>query len=460
MLSTSPNGWLDAASWNRVVMTGRKIIVIGAGIAGLVAARRLTRAGYTVRILEAGETPGGRVGDREVRGIRFNAGARLVYSFSKPFNALLDEIGLTEALVPVRRLSADCVGLDESWTVELMPGAKSLLTPSISVSERLRFVSFGLEALAARSHTDPDDAASALDADGVSLADYIRSHLGPNVLARMVEPIFRGTRNWSPEEVSAAFFASTAPHLVGRDTVHVFRGGMGRLPSALADGLTIDCGIVVRAVETPGSGHCRVHAEGNGQPVVHEASIVICATEGSLAAMLFPGLPADDRAFFAGVCYNPLGIVHYRLNRQVEPAMKFFAREAAGAISTWQQVPGNDATGQAPQLYAQLSPEAAEEARLRGKTDRLDELVEERVRELYPDLDTDCTDRHSQWIECMLPVFYPGYAGAMAVFRERQSSARRNVYFCGDYLAQALVTGAAASGERTARDIVSHWGGG
>jgi oxygen-dependent protoporphyrinogen oxidase len=413
-----------------------------------------------VRILEAGETPGGRVGDREVRGIRFNAGARLVYGFSKPFNALLDEIGLTEALITVRRLSADCVGTDGSWTAELMPGVKSLLTPGLSVGERLRFISFGLQALAARHRADPNDAASVPEADDATLAAYIHKKLGPGVLARMVEPIFRGTRSWNPEEVSAAFFASTAPHLVGRDTVHVFRGGMGRLPSALADGLTIDCGIVVRAVETPGSGPCRIHAEGNGQPVVHEADIVICATEGSLAATLFPGLPGDDRAFFAGVCYNTLGIVHYRLNRQVEPAMKFFTRDIASAISTWQQVPGNDAIGQAPQLYAQLSPETAEDARLRGKTDRLDELVEERVRELYPDLDTDCTDRHSQWIECMLPVFYPGYAGAMAVFRERQSSARRNVYFCGDYLAQALVTGAAASGERTARDIVSHWGGG
>lgn len=95
-------------------MTGRKIIVIGAGIAGLVAARRLSQAGHAVRVLEAAEVPGGRVGDREVRGIRFNAGARLVYAFSKPFNGLLDEIGLTEALVPVRRLSAECVGVDAS----------------------------------------------------------------------------------------------------------------------------------------------------------------------------------------------------------------------------------------------------------------------------------------------------------------------------------------------------------
>ena len=55
------------------------IIVIGAGIAGLTAAYRLHRAGLAVTVLEAGAVPGGRVGDRETRGIRYNAGARLVY---------------------------------------------------------------------------------------------------------------------------------------------------------------------------------------------------------------------------------------------------------------------------------------------------------------------------------------------------------------------------------------------
>jgi oxygen-dependent protoporphyrinogen oxidase len=439
-------------------MNAKSIIVIGAGIAGLVAARRLSRAGHAVRVLEAGGVPGGRVGEREVRGIRFNAGARLVYAFSKPFNALLDEIGLTQALVPVRRLSAACVGADGSWTVELMPGVRSLLTPNLSIGDRLRFVSFGLQALAARGRTNPDDAASLPNADDTTLADFVRSRLGSRVLARMVEPIFRGTRNWNPEEVSAAFLASTAPHLAGRDTVHVFKGGMAQLPAALSEGMAIDCGTRVSTVEATGGGSCRVYAERKGKPVAHEADIVVCATEGSLAASLFPDMPADDRSFFAGVRYNPLGIVHYRLDRPVEPAMQFFTRATGRVVSTWQQIPGNETTGQAAQLYAQLSPEATEEARSLGMTDRLDELVDGRVRELYPELDRACADRHGQWIERMLPVFYPGYARAMAAFRDRQSAARRNVYFCGDYLAQALITGAAASGERAARDIVTHWG--
>ncbi|CAH1688788.1 Protoporphyrinogen IX oxidase, aerobic [Hyphomicrobiales bacterium] len=438
-------------------MSGQRIIVIGAGVAGLVAARRLARAGHSVRVLEAGETPGGRVGDRQVRGIRFNAGARLLYAFSQPFNRLLDEIGLMPALIPIRRLSAECVGSDGRWTVELMPGVKSLFTPGLSLTERLRFVSFGLRALAARAHTDPDDAASALAQDDVTLAAYIRQALGAGVLERMIEPVFRGTRSWNTEDVSAAFFASVTPHMVGHDTVHVLAGGMGKLPTALMAGLTVDCNTRVVTVETPIVGPCRVHAQQQGEAVLHEADVIVCATEGSLAAALFPYLEEEDRSFLASVRYNALGIVHYQLGCQVAPAMNFFTRDASGPLATWQQVPGNEAIGQAPQLYAQLSPEAVDEALRRGMTDRLDNLVKERVLALYPTLERDCVDIHNQWIARKLPVFYPGYTSTVVSFRNRQSAARRRVYFCGDYLAQSLVTGAAASGERVAADIARHW---
>jgi protoporphyrinogen/coproporphyrinogen III oxidase len=438
-------------------MRPERIIVIGAGVAGLVAARRLRKAGFTVRVLEAGEAPGGRVGERQARGIRFNAGARLVYAFSKPFNALLQEIGLAGARIAVRGLSAECVGVGESWIVELTPGVRTLLTPGLSPAERLRFLPFGLRMLAARA--DPDDAASAMAEDGVTLADYVNRELGPNVLERIVEPVFRGARCWNAEEVSAAFFAATAPHLVGRDTVHVLKGGMSQLPQALAAGLDVQCGARVVSVATPADGPCRLVARREGGEMVEEADLVVCATEGSLAAALFPDLPEEERAFFAGVRYNSVGIAHYLLNRQVAPQMKFFTRAASGPIATWQQIPGDEAIGQAPQLYAQLSPEAVAEAKGRGMTERLDELLAKRVRELFPSLDRDCADIHNQWIARMLPIFYPGYARAMTAFRDRQSAAHRRVYFCGDYLAQALITGAVASGERAARDVLRYWSG-
>ena len=52
----------------------KKIIVIGAGFAGLAAASRLAQQGHSVTILEKNEGPGGRARKFEVQGYTFDMG--------------------------------------------------------------------------------------------------------------------------------------------------------------------------------------------------------------------------------------------------------------------------------------------------------------------------------------------------------------------------------------------------
>ncbi|MCB1444419.1 MAG: FAD-dependent oxidoreductase [Rhizobiaceae bacterium] len=426
------------------------VIVVGAGIAGLTAAWHLRRAGWQVTVIEAADQPGGRVGARETRGIRYNTGARLLYAFSKDFNRLLSDIGLTSQLVPVRHLSAECRSPDAAWTVELMPGPHSLRTPGLGVGDRLRFLAYGARMLAARFATNPDDATSAPAADGETLAAHVARYLGPRVLERMVNPVFRGTRSWDAADTSAAFFATTMPHMIGRSTVHVLKGGMNSLPAALSRDVTLLLNTRALRIEAPASGPCRVEIERNGLTGMLEADRIVCAVEGVHVNALVPDLPPEDRAFMDMVRYNPLGMVHVRLNRQVAPRMNFFADRSGGTIATYQQIPGNEAQGSLPQLYAQLTPEANRRARDEGLTDRLDAIVADDLRRLYPTLEADQADHHNQWVARMLPEFYPGYAAQVRRFLDRQAAGRGRLQFCGDYLAQALVTGASASGRAAA----------
>lgn len=434
------------------------VIVVGAGIAGLTAAWHLRRAGWEVTVIEAADQPGGRVGAREMRGIRYNTGARLLYAFSKDFNRLLDDIDLTSQLVPVRNLSAECLSRDAEWTVELMPGPRSLKTPGLTMGDRLRFLAYGARMLAARFTTDPDDATSAPSADAETLAAHVTRHLGPRVLERMVNPIFRGTRSWDAAETSAAFFATTMPHMIGRSTVHVLKGGMNSLSAALSRDMTLMLNTRALRIDAPASGPCRVEVERNGLIEVLEADRIVCAVEGVLVKALVPDLPPEDRAFMDMVRYNPLGMVHVRLNRQVAPQMNFFTEGAGGTIATYQQIPGNQAQGSPPQLYAQLTPEANRRARDEGLTGRLDEIVADDLCRLYPALEADRADHHNQWVARMLPEFYPGYAAQVRCFLDRQAAGRSRVQFCGDYLAQALVTGASASGKAAAMRLLAQGG--
>lgn len=53
-----------------------RVIVVGAGLAGLVAARELAAAGAEVTVLDKGRSPGGRLATRRVSGATFDHGAQ------------------------------------------------------------------------------------------------------------------------------------------------------------------------------------------------------------------------------------------------------------------------------------------------------------------------------------------------------------------------------------------------
>lgn len=66
--------------------------------------------------------------------------------------------------------------------------------------------------------------------------------------------------------------------------------------------------------------------------------------------------------------------------------MSFFSGNAGGAIATCQQIPGVDAQGRHPRLYAPLTPEANRRARAEGLTKSTDKMVADDLRRLCPAL--------------------------------------------------------------------------
>ncbi|WP_240540554.1 FAD-dependent oxidoreductase [Paracoccus sp. pheM1] len=225
-----------------------------------------------------------------------------------------------------------------------------------------------------------DDATSAPAADGETLAAHVTRHLSRGVLERMVNPVFRGTRSWDAGATSAAFFATTKPHMIGRSTVHVLKGGMNSLAAALSRDLVLMLNTRALRIEAPASGPCRVEVERDGQGETLEADRVVCAVEDGHVNAPVSGLAPEDRDFMARVRDNLPGMVHVRLNRQVAARMDFFTDRAGGAIATYQKIPGNEAQGSHPQLYAQLIPKANRRARDEGMTDRIHEIVAKDLR--------------------------------------------------------------------------------
>lgn len=66
-----------------------RVVVIGAGIAGLTAARQLAVDGHEVTVLDKGRSPGGRLATRRIGAARFDHGAQFITIRSDEFAALM-----------------------------------------------------------------------------------------------------------------------------------------------------------------------------------------------------------------------------------------------------------------------------------------------------------------------------------------------------------------------------------
>jgi len=70
------------------------VVVVGAGLSGLSAARELTREGLEVLVLEARDRPGGRMQVTEVDGVAIDLGGEWVDEAHAEIRRLASELGL------------------------------------------------------------------------------------------------------------------------------------------------------------------------------------------------------------------------------------------------------------------------------------------------------------------------------------------------------------------------------
>jgi monoamine oxidase len=154
------------------------VLVLGAGLAGLSAARDLARGGADVLVLEARDRVGGRVEQTDLPdGRRVQLGGELTGAFQTAYLGLAEELGLT--------IEPSYVGATGERTTFLREGVRrgDWMTPA----ERAQ-VDRAEAAFCALARTvDPDDPWSHPDADAldrVSLAGWLRSIGAPEAVVR------------------------------------------------------------------------------------------------------------------------------------------------------------------------------------------------------------------------------------------------------------------------------------
>lgn len=309
------------------------VIVVGAGISGLVCAFRLQQAGVDVTVLESLPRAGGSVDSKEVDGFLLELGPNS-YTRKPATEVLVEDLGLESDYLATPLREHPRYIFDGRRLVEVPTGPASLLkTPLLSSKAKRRV--FREPFLRTRA---PEEE---------SVADFIRRHLGPEILDLLVAPFVSGIYAGDAERMSmpAAF---PLIHQFARDKGSVVRGaiayfrrksrerkaegagprprrkpsalcsfrrGLRQLPDALAArlGQSLQCGVElvrIEAVAAARPGYRVTTRTGHGGERTWEADGLVVATPACEATKLVRGVLPRAAEALAAIPYTPLAVAH------------------------------------------------------------------------------------------------------------------------------------------------------
>ncbi|TKV29656.1 protoporphyrinogen oxidase [Arthrobacter sp. NamB2] len=312
----------------RAEREGRRVVVIGGGMAGLVAARTLLKRGLRVTLLERSDRFGGTVDGRVLGGFQLDSGAESFSTRSATVPALADELGLGGRVVAPDAAGAwvQLPGKDLRASAQPLPSSGVLGIPADPADAAITAVIGRAGALRAALDKVLPVGSLATRRD-VSLGELVRARMGEEVLHRLVAPVAGGVFSADPDDLDVDSVAPGLRTTMGRlgslgaaagalrkaapagAAVGGLAGGMAQLRDALvdqlrADGADLRTGEHVTGLARAASGWT-VTTEHSALARRIAADGVLVATEGraavDLLAHTIPAVAADRPDAVPGV---------------------------------------------------------------------------------------------------------------------------------------------------------------
>ena len=413
------------------------VVVVGGGLAGLVAARRLAATGAEVELFERDERVGGRVRSREVEGFTLDRGFQVLFDW---YPAARRELDL-EAL-ELRAFAPGATIAKPNHRSTLSdprgdPGAAvpTLLNRDVTMRDKLRLLRLQGD-LRERSVEE------ILSGEETTIREYLDDRgFSSAFVENFAEPFYGGITLDRSLSTSSRVFEYTFKMLAEGETV-VPAGGMGAIPEQLrgraeAAGATLRTGRPVTDLGVDGE---KVVVEAGNERVFPDAAVVATdpATAGELTGLR---TPTDARACVTVHCSLP--------DRQ--------------ELDTGSRIVLNAADAE-PNTVAPMSaaaPEYAPEGRqllsatFLGERDADDDVLGAEVRSAleawYPensfgDLEVLAVDR----IEFAQFAQPPGFRAELPAVDAPDGP----VFLAGDYTQWSSIQGALESGRRAADAVL------
>ncbi len=447
----------------------RKVLVIGAGMAGLGAAYTLRKHELDVTVFEASPHPGGRIFGEEAEGFHIDIGSNIFMETYGTVRQVAKELGVSLKRTPVPINGGvyhngkfhgfyGGSGLRNQWKT-----AKTVLSFQLlslkGVWQALRC----LRMLNARSHDlSFDDHSRMLDLDtGESAAEFFESNFGAEFLEWLVGPNLSCYTFAHPEQIGVAYAMAILWHFSLNGAAWPVRpGGKGR--GEFMDALVHACDESIR-ISTPV--RRIVLEDGRARGVITEAGFVeadavICATTATTALKIAPDLPSGISDVLRRVTYSKCCRVFFGVDSSPFPpdwyAVTFPRQTGAlmigmsnSAVLAPESVPEGKAL-----IDALVIDKQAEEL-LPLNDEQVGARVLAEIRKYVPAMSKEPRFiRVYRWDEavCLAPG---GMMTALAHMRRQSLNRVKGLFLAGEYMGVPSTNGALRSGIDAAVDCAA-----